>query len=51
MKMKNYFLYITLVLVGLFFSCKKEEAEKPKVTYETTSKVKPEVVADRKSVV
>ena len=46
MKMKNYFLYIALVLVGLFFSCKKEEAEKPKVTYETTSKVKPEVVVD-----
>ena len=46
MKMKNYFLCLTLVLVGLFSSCKKEEAEKPKVTYETTSKVKPEVVID-----
>lgn len=46
MKMKNYFLYITLISVGLCISCKKEEAEKPKVTYETTSKVKPEVVAD-----
>ena len=44
--MKNYFLCLTLVLVGLFSSCKKEEAEKPKVTYETTSKVKPEVVID-----
>lgn len=46
MKMKNYFLYITLIFVGLFIGCKKEEAEKPKVTYETTSKVKPQVVAD-----
>ncbi|MEO5775849.1 MAG: hypothetical protein ABIQ27_03030 [Flavobacterium sp.] len=44
--MKNYFLYIALAFVGLFVSCKKEEAEKPKVTYETTSKVKPEVVVD-----
>ncbi len=44
--MKNYFLYITLILVGLFISCKKEEAEKPKVTYETTSKAKNEVAAD-----
>ena len=46
MKMKNYFLYIAMVFVGLFVSCKKEEAEKPKVTYETTSKAKPEVVSD-----
>jgi len=46
MKMKNYFLYIAMVFVVLFVSCKKEEAEKPKVTYETTSKVKPEVVSD-----
>ena len=46
MKMKNYFLYIAIVFVGLFVSCKKEEAEKPKVTYETTSIAKPEVVSD-----
>ena len=46
MKMKNYFLYIAIVFVGLFVSCKKEEAEKPKVTYETTSKAKPEVESD-----
>lgn len=46
MKMKNLFLYIAIVFVGLFVSCKKEEAEKPKVTYETTSKAKPEVVSD-----
>ena len=44
--MKNYFLYIAMVFVVLFVSCKKEEAEKPKVTYETTSKAKPEVVSD-----
>ena len=30
----------------LLSSCKKEEAEKPKVTYETTSKAKSEAVAD-----
>jgi len=46
MKMKNLFLYIAMVFVSLFVSCKKEEAEKPKVTYETTSKAKPEVVSD-----
>jgi hypothetical protein len=50
MKMKNYFLYIAMVFVGLFISCKKEEAEKPKVTYETTSKAKPEVVSDANQV-
>ncbi|MCF6128148.1 hypothetical protein L1S35_00550 [Flavobacterium sp. AS60] len=44
--MKNSFFYIALVLVGLFISCKKEAVEKPKVTYETTSKVKSEVVVD-----
>jgi hypothetical protein len=46
MKMKNYFLYIAMFFVVLFVSCKKEEAEKPKVTYETTSKAKPEVLSD-----
>lgn len=44
--MKNYFFYIALIFVGLIFGCKKEEAEKPKVIYETTLKVKPQVVAD-----
>ncbi|QBZ99163.1 hypothetical protein [Flavobacterium sangjuense] len=44
--MKKYALYISLIIVAGFVSCKKEEAEKPKVTYETTSKVKPEVVVD-----
>ncbi len=46
MKMKNLFLYIVMFFVGLFVSCKKEEVEKPKVIYETTSKAKPEVVSD-----
>lgn len=46
MKMKNLFLYTAMVFVGLFVSCKKEDAEKPKVTYETTSKAKPEAVSD-----
>ena len=46
MKMKKYISYIALIVVILFASCKKEEGEKPKVTYETTSKVKPQVVAD-----
>ncbi|MDN3677910.1 hypothetical protein QWY90_11375 [Flavobacterium paronense] len=44
--MKIYFLYIALFFVGLFSSCKKEEVEKPKVTYETTSKVKTQAVVD-----
>ena len=44
--MKNSLAYITIILVLLLSSCKKEEAEKPKVTYETTSKAKPEAVAD-----
>ena len=46
MKMKKHVLYITMVFIGLFVSCKKEETEKPKVTYETTSKVKPIVAVD-----
>jgi hypothetical protein len=50
MKMKNYFLYIAMVFVVLFVSCKKEAAEKPKVTYETTSKAKPEEVSDANQV-
>ena len=44
--MKNNLSYITIILVLLLSSCKKEEAEKPKVTYETTSKVKHEVLSD-----
>lgn len=44
--MKNYVPYISVVLVALLFSCKKEEAPKPKVIYENTSKSKQEVPAD-----
>jgi hypothetical protein len=44
--MKNYLSYIAFILLVCFVSCKKEEAEKPKVTYENTSKVKPEAPAD-----
>jgi hypothetical protein len=51
MKMKNLFSYISLLLVVLFCSCKKEEVEKPKVTYETTSKEKPSVVVDTNQIV
>lgn len=36
--MKNYALYISLILVTTFASCKKEEQPKPKVIYENTSK-------------
>lgn len=47
MKMKNYVPYIIIVLfLMVFASCKKEEAEKPKVIYENTSKAKPEVAID-----
>lgn len=47
MKMKNYLSYITIVLfLMVFTSCKKEEAEKPKVIYENTSKAKPPVAVD-----
>ena len=44
--MKNHFPYIVLILVALFASCKKQEAEKPKVTYDATSKSKPEIPVD-----
>ncbi len=40
MKMKNYAPYISILLVVLLFSCKKEEADKPKVIYEDTAKSK-----------
>lgn len=47
MKMKDYVPYITIVIFVLVFtSCKKEEAEKPKVIYENTSKAKPQVAID-----
>jgi len=43
--MKNY-LYAIPCMLLLFTSCKKEEAEKPKVIYENTSKSKPEIKVD-----
>ena len=47
MKMKNYLPYIGIALFLLVItSCKKEEAEKPKVIYENTSKAKAEVAID-----
>lgn len=44
--MKNYALYISLILTVAFVSCKKEEEPKPKVIYEDTSKPKTEVPED-----
>ena len=44
--MKNYLPFIALLFIVFIVSCKKEEATKPKVTYESTPKVKPEVVVD-----
>ncbi len=44
--MKNYTFYISLVLTLTLVSCKKEEAPKPKVIYQDTSKAKTEVPED-----
>jgi len=44
--MKNSLPYISIVLVAMLFSCKKEEADKPKVTYENAPKVKRQAAAD-----
>ncbi|MFN3753576.1 hypothetical protein [Flavobacterium sp.] len=44
--MKNYTFYIFLVLTLSLVSCKKEEAPKPKVIYQETSKAKNEVPED-----
>jgi hypothetical protein len=41
MKMKTYLSYIAVILVVFLASCKKEEADKPKVIYEDTAKAKP----------
>ena len=46
MKMKNYVPYISIITVVLLFSCKKEDATKPKVIYENTTKAKSEVKLD-----
>lgn len=45
-KMKNQLPYLTIIFVLLLASCKKEEATKPKVIYENSSKSKPEVKVD-----
>jgi len=44
--MKNYFPYILLAFVFSFSSCKKQEKEKPKVIYDTTTKEKVPVKMD-----
>jgi hypothetical protein len=44
--MKKYPFYIALVLGVTLVSCKKEEAPKPKVIYQDTSKAKTEVPED-----
>lgn len=44
--MKKYTFYIALVLGLTIISCKKEEAPKPKVIYQDTSKAKTEVPED-----
>jgi hypothetical protein len=44
--MKNYTFYISLILAVTLVSCKKEEAPKPKVIYQDTSKAKTEVPED-----
>ncbi len=44
--MKKYVPYISLLLVALLYSCKKEEVTKPKVIYENTSKSKSQVAVD-----
>ena len=44
--MKKYTFYISLMLTVTLVSCKKEEAPKPKVIYQDTSKTKTEVPED-----
>lgn len=44
--MKKYVPYISVLLVVLLYSCKKEEVTKPKVIYENTSKSKTETPVD-----
>jgi len=45
--MKNYYPFLILFAAVITTSCKKQDEEKPKVTYDAVSKVKPaEVVAD-----
>lgn len=49
--MKNYTLYISLLLAVTLVSCKKEEEPRPKVIYEDTAKAKAEVPEDTTQVV
>lgn len=44
--MKRYALYISLAFAATLASCKKDEATKPKVIYENTTKPKAETSAD-----
>ncbi|MGV3697535.1 hypothetical protein [Flavobacterium sp.] len=44
--MKNYIPYISFALIVLLPGCKKEEAPKPKVIYENSSKPKAEAATD-----
>lgn len=44
--MKRQALYISLIFAATFTSCKKEEADKPKVIYEDTAKSKPVTPVD-----
>ncbi len=45
-KMKKYALYISLLVFAFLGSCKKEEADKPKVIYENQPKAKQQVAVD-----
>lgn len=51
MKMKRYALYFTLFVLAICFSCKNEEAEKPKVIYEELPKSKDVLVKDTSQIV
>ncbi|MGC4041737.1 MAG: hypothetical protein QM710_13360 [Flavobacterium sp.] len=44
--MKRHALYISLIFAATLAGCKKEEAQKPKVSYENTSKPKSESSSD-----
>jgi len=44
--MKKYAFYISLVCVAVLVSCKKEEADKPKVIYDNTAKTKQQPPVD-----
>ncbi|WP_293874907.1 hypothetical protein [Flavobacterium sp.] len=48
--MKIFFTLIFLIFVQLFGSCKKQPADKPKVTYDASSKTKPEVAVNKNQI-